>query len=464
MIEKIKQINWYRHGHYRNKYLVNEYFWHSLGKEAFLESGIDFEFQNFLVLGWDHYADREETKKLVEKIKLTYKQNPKFLEEYDIQYRKDNATALAVAKEVGKLIEGSNAEIKQRFLRWMEFYKQHGHWVWSLEFVNEFVDSLVREKFTSNKEYRLFYDTCFIEEKLAFVKEKDDLLQIALLEKPDSALKKHCEEYAWLNMYWMNGEPYTIDHFKEKLQKIANPQEEITKRKKERDEEKGKYLSAISQMDKSTQELVETIRSLIFLKSYRVDVLTMTTYYGLPLLNEIAQRLGITRSVLLNLSESEICQGLDGNLDMTNYEKRKKEYGIVMIDGTPTRVSGDEARDIRKVMTVEDFSHLTEVKGQTGYSGLVRGIARVLETELELDKVQEGDILFTPMTNPNYVPCFDRIKAIVTDEGGVLSHSAMVSREMKIPCVIGVEKGTRVFKDGDKVEVDAEKGIVRKIK
>ena len=54
-----------------------------------------------------------------------------------------------------------------------------------------------------------------------------------------------------------------------------------------------------------------------------------------------------------------------------------------------------------------------------------------------------------------------KAKAIVTDEGGVTSHAAVVSRELGIPCVIGTKLATKVFKDGDFVEVDAEKGIVK---
>ena len=54
--------------------------------------------------------------------------------------------------------------------------------------------------------------------------------------------------------------------------------------------------------------------------------------------------------------------------------------------------------------------------------------------------------------------------AIVTDEGGITSHAAIVSRELGIPCVIGTKFATKVFKDGDLIEVDADKGIVRKIK
>ena len=67
------------------------------------------------------------------------------------------------------------------------------------------------------------------------------------------------------------------------------------------------------------------------------------------------------------------------------------------------------------------------------------------------------------MTTPDYVPAMKRAAAIVTDKGGRTCHAAIVSRELKIPCVIGTKIATQVFKTGDIVEVDAERGIVKKI-
>jgi pyruvate,water dikinase len=65
------------------------------------------------------------------------------------------------------------------------------------------------------------------------------------------------------------------------------------------------------------------------------------------------------------------------------------------------------------------------------------------------------------MTNPQMMPLIKDAGAIVTDEGGLTCHAAIISREMKIPCVVGTKVATRVLKDGDLVEVDAEKGVVK---
>jgi pyruvate,water dikinase len=68
------------------------------------------------------------------------------------------------------------------------------------------------------------------------------------------------------------------------------------------------------------------------------------------------------------------------------------------------------------------------------------------------------------MTTPDLMPAIEKAVAIVTDEGGMLCHAAIVSRELGIPCIIGTRNATSILRDGDLVEVDAEKGIVRKIK
>ena len=78
--------------------------------------------------------------------------------------------------------------------------------------------------------------------------------------------------------------------------------------------------------------------------------------------------------------------------------------------------------------------------------------------------MKKGDILVAVTTHPDYVPAMQKAAAIVTEEGGILSHAAIVSREIRIPCIVGTKQVTKVLKDGDLIEVDANKGIVRKLR
>ena len=104
------------------------------------------------------------------------------------------------------------------------------------------------------------------------------------------------------------------------------------------------------------------------------------------------------------------------------------------------------------------------VRGQCGFKGLVRGKVKILYGPKQIGKVEEGDIIISPMTMPDVLPAMKKAAAFVTDEGGIMCHAAIIAREMKKPCIIGTRYATEVFKDGDEVEVDAEKGIVTLIK
>lgn len=105
-----------------------------------------------------------------------------------------------------------------------------------------------------------------------------------------------------------------------------------------------------------------------------------------------------------------------------------------------------------------------EIKGMIAHSGKIRGRVRLVFDPKKEKKFKNGEILVTGMTRPDYLFLMKKAAAIVTDGGGILCHAAIVARELKKPCIIGTKIATQVLKDGDKVEVDAEKGVVRKLK
>jgi len=102
-----------------------------------------------------------------------------------------------------------------------------------------------------------------------------------------------------------------------------------------------------------------------------------------------------------------------------------------------------------------------KVKGIAGSAGVVRGTARVIHSLEEAGKLQPGDVLVTKFTLPPWTPLFATASAVVTDSGGVLSHSAVVAREYRIPAVVGTDYATSTFHDGQLIEVDGNAGIVR---
>jgi pyruvate,water dikinase len=105
----------------------------------------------------------------------------------------------------------------------------------------------------------------------------------------------------------------------------------------------------------------------------------------------------------------------------------------------------------------KDVSTLT---GVAASAGTVRGKARVLHSAGELHRIQPGEVLVCEATSPNWTPAFAKIAACVCDGGGTLTHASIISREYRIPCVVGVGMATQVINDGDEIEVDGTKGTV----
>ena len=100
------------------------------------------------------------------------------------------------------------------------------------------------------------------------------------------------------------------------------------------------------------------------------------------------------------------------------------------------------------------------VKGFAGSAGVTRGTARVIDSLAEAHKLQPGDVLVAPATEPPWTPLFATAAAVVTDNGGVLSHTAVVAREYRIPAVVGTGQATSTFHDGQLLEVDGDAGTV----
>ncbi|WP_049911181.1 phosphoenolpyruvate synthase [Halorubrum coriense] len=117
-------------------------------------------------------------------------------------------------------------------------------------------------------------------------------------------------------------------------------------------------------------------------------------------------------------------------------------------NGGTSAVGGEEDADVL-------------VDGLGASPGVVSGAVRIVHKLDHLDQVQDGDVMVTEMTMPDMVPAMKRAAGIVTDEGGMTSHAAIISRELGVPAVVGTGNGTRVLEDGRQVTLDGDKGTIR---
>lgn len=147
---------------------------------------------------------------------------------------------------------------------------------------------------------------------------------------------------------------------------------------------------------------------------------------------------------------------------------KRKQFYILFFEGDQLKiVSGDDAQQRYDLEFTEvpagQMSQIREIKGTVASKGKASGSVKIVITQEDQHKMQQGDILVSTMTTPRLMTAVHKAAAIVTDEGGMTAHAAIVSRELNIPCIVGTKIATQVFKDGDMVEVDANHGIVRKL-
>ncbi|MBU1976039.1 MAG: hypothetical protein KKG59_06570 [Nanoarchaeota archaeon] len=219
-------------------------------------------------------------------------------------------------------------------------------------------------------------------------------------------------------------------------------------------------------------KLFRILHALTLLQDDRKMINSQICYYTNHVVMKRLEKLIGIDYLLLRYLDQELLSTYIQNKDVDELNKKLEERQEISIisrkNGNLMILSGRAAEDYLNTRSVElyisDSTEITEVKGQIANMGKVTGIARVIKLSSNVRTFKKGDIIITGMTTPDFTPLIKKAGGIVTDEGGITCHAGIISRELNKPCVIGTKIATQVFKDGDKIEVDADKGIVRKIK
>ncbi len=163
------------------------------------------------------------------------------------------------------------------------------------------------------------------------------------------------------------------------------------------------------------------------------------------------------------LKNHEIHQLAELALKLENHYKKPQDIEFAIENNEIYIV---QTRPITTIDSRISKSSIKEIQGEVLLSGLAAspgvgsGKVKIIEDLDDLHKIQPGDILVTKMTNPDMVVSMQKSSAIITDEGGLTAHAAIVSREMGIPCIVGTEKATEVLKEGEIVTVDGYSGKI----
>lgn len=178
-----------------------------------------------------------------------------------------------------------------------------------------------------------------------------------------------------------------------------------------------------------------------------------------PLINNFFQK----RDYGVNLTYNEIVnEGVKNKSSLNSRAESILKLGEVFPISSEKEINSylEEENIVFQNNSSENSS---KISGRSASSGIVKGRAVLVLSSDDLSKVKKDSIIISTMTSPEFVVVMEKAKAIVTDEGGMSSHAAIVSREMGIPCIVGTENATKILKDGDLIEVDANEGIVRKL-
>ncbi len=311
-------------------------------------------------------------------------------------------------------------ELDNIFLNYIPF-------IWILGPLEKYFNTLVQNQFSLyiKKDVEKFVgDVSIPKKKNAYV-----LMQESLTK--NSNYKKIQKKFGWLRSRDGFTDFYTIKELMDIKKNIKT----------------AKKLRVI--IPKELKGVVRELQELTFFRADRTDKLYEAYGKARPIFEEIAKSIGVPFSDLAYYDVHSIIQGSPKKYDkIFTYIYYKGKY--MMKNGIMFPKLGHK--------------NSPKIEGAIAYRGIVRGIAKIVIHPSEMSKVKKGDILISQMTFPSFISAMQKASAFVTDEGSITCHASIVAREMKKPCIIGTKIATQVLKDGDLVEVDADKGIVRIIK
>ncbi|MFH1780219.1 MAG: PEP-utilizing enzyme [Candidatus Micrarchaeota archaeon] len=306
------------------------------------------------------------------------------------------------------------------------------------------------------------------DEETTAKKEFDELISLACEfgnAVPYACIREHAKKYGWL-YYGYSGPAWTEKEFTSELLALV---EKNPVQLRQDSLEQARELSAHKQelevlFSEEEKRVIDLAREVMFLKAYRKEAMNYSFFALGFVQEELAKRLGLSLRQIRCLIPLELISGkfskelLDSRFEecVFGLYGKEKDWNLVFF-------KSEETSEAKKIFAQEKIEEASELNGSCACPGFVKGIVKIINRPEDLSKMNEGDVLVSIATTPDLVPAMRKASAIVTDIGGLTCHAAIVSREMRKPCVVGTKVATKIFKDGDLIEVDASKGLVKKL-
>lgn len=213
--------------------------------------------------------------------------------------------------------------------------------------------------------------------------------------------------------------------------------------------------------NKKLLNLIELTQKILFLRTHRTEALRQFYFGVTPLLKTVAKRFKLKDWLEITfLTPSELIKSLKENKVIAeNIKERQKQWMMIKAPNKiDIEVREKKITEYRKKLF--KIADVKIIKGMIASKGEVEGFVRIIKSIKDIDKVKKKEVLVTTMTTPDMVIAMNKASAILTDEGGMTCHAAIVSREIGIPCIVGTKIATSSLKDGDLIKVDAVNGKV----
>ncbi|MFH1257007.1 MAG: PEP-utilizing enzyme [Candidatus Diapherotrites archaeon] len=305
---------------------------------------------------------------------------------------------------------------------------------------------------------------------------EEELLEIAENKKSGEDISKGIEEYS-ANYYWLHnsyfktavlGKAFFEKELDSMLKEHPNPKQylqELAVLSENQAKEKQRTIKELGL--EAHRNLIELLDLFAWLQDFRKEHIMRTCHFLDLLLGEIGKRAGFSLWEMKYTLPNDLPLVLEGRFEKKEIAARQKNCIIIWKEFSDNYelFTGEEAIAKEKTIFVEKEKtiEIVEIDGMSASQGRVKGEAFVSMSAEEAKGMKAGQILVTSMTSPDFVIAIKKAAAIVTNEGGITSHAAIIAREFGVPCVVGTKIATKALKTGDYIEVDGIHGKVRKL-
>ncbi len=280
------------------------------------------------------------------------------------------------------------------------------------------------------------------------------------------SVAKIVKDYYWVENNYIKAQPKTAQQVEVEIAEIKDPINKY-KEEKNRIEQNKKQKQLVYKKIKASPLLkafVQFADDSTFIQDCRKQVVLRINHFNLNYLDRLADLLSVDRELAKYVMFYELKDFIKNPKPYLKIAQDRKAGCLsIFLKNKFTIFSRAELKGIDLSNFFPDLSSTNELKGMTACPGKVTGIAKVILGSDQFSIFEKGDILITNQTTPDFVPLMKKAGAVVAEQGGVTSHAAIVSRELGVPCIVGAKKAMSVFKTGDKVEVDASNGLIRKL-